>query len=123
MDKYNLGAMESEFADMIWEHTVDIPIPSGELVKLCEKKFSWKKSTTYTMLRRLCQREIFVNEDGYVRPLMTRDEFAARQSENFIDDTYGGSLPKFIAAFASRRKLTEKEIAELQALIDSSKEE
>ena len=107
-----------KFACLIWDN---IPIPSGELVKLCEKEFDWKKSTTYTMLRRLCDRGIFQNVDGVVSALLSQQEFQALQSEQFIHETFDGSLPKFLAAFSTRSKLTENEIDTLQKLIDSSR--
>lgn len=110
-----LGAMETRFANLIWDNE---PLPSGELVKLCEKELSWKKSTTYTILRRLCERGIFQNNDGIVTSLMSKKEFNALQSEKFVEETFDGSLPKFLIAFCMRKKLSEKEIAELQAFID-----
>ncbi len=118
MTDYRLGAMETRFAQMIWESA---PVSSGELVKLCEKELSWKKSTTYTMLRRLCERGIFKNEGGTVSALMSEQDFAALQSEKFVEETFAGSLPRFLTAFTSRNKLSEQEVAELQRLIDESR--
>jgi BlaI family penicillinase repressor len=112
---YKLGKMERRFADLIWDNE---PINSGELVKLCEKEFGWKKSTTYTMLRRLCDKGLFQNLDAVVSSILTREEFLTLQSEQFVDETFDGSLPLFLAAFAQRKHLTEKEIRELQKLID-----
>ncbi len=120
MEQYKLGEMEQKFADLIWHHA---PIPSGELVKLCEKELSWKKSTTYTMLKRLCNRGIFENQKGRVIALMSREDFTAAQGEQFLSETFGGSLPRFFAAFTRRNKLSAKEISELQQLIDQHKEE
>ena len=120
MEDYRLGAMETRFAELIWQHA---PVASGELVKLCQDAFGWKKSTTYTMLRRLCERGLFQNEGGTVSALMTPEAVSAVQSEAFVDETFGGSLPKFVAAFASRKKLSDKEIAALQALIDENRGE
>lgn len=114
MDDYKLGVMETKFADLMWERE---PISSGDLVKLCEKELTWKKSTTYTMLRRLCERGIFQNKNGMVTSLMSKQGFAALQSEKFIEETFNGSLPKFLAAFTQRKKLTDSEISELQRLI------
>ena len=99
------------------------PISSGELVKLCEKELTWKKSTTYTMLRRLCERRIFQNKNGAVSSLMSKQEFNALQSEKFVEETFAGSLPQFIAAFTLRKKLSEKEINELHRLIDEKRGE
>ncbi len=118
MTDYRLGAMETRFAQMIWASE---PVSSGELVKMCEKELSWKKSTTYTMLRRLCERGIFKNEGGTVTALMSEQDFAALQSEKFVEETFAGSLPRFLTAFTSRNKLSEKELAELQRLIDESR--
>ncbi|MCM1325413.1 MAG: BlaI/MecI/CopY family transcriptional regulator [Bacteroidales bacterium] len=120
MEQYKLGEMEQKFADLIWENA---PISSGELTKLCEKAFSWKRTTTYTMLKRLCDRGVFVNQNGSVSSLMTKDEFQAAQGEHFINETFDGSLPRFLAAFSRRKKLSEKEIAELKKLIDDYEEE
>mgnify|MGYP001136813963 CR=1 FL=1 len=118
MEEYKLGIMEMRFAQLIWEHE---PVSSGELVKLCEAQFGWKKSTTYTMLRRLCQRNIFQNEDGVVTSSMSREEFDALQSEKFVEEKFSGSLPRFLAAFTMRNKLSEKDINELMQLIDESR--
>jgi len=115
---YKLGAMETKFAELMWNNE---PISSGDLVKLCEKELAWKKSTTYTMLRRLCERGIFQNKDGIVSSLMSRQEFQALQSEQFVKETFDGSLPQFLAAFTLRKKLSEKEIDELRKLIDGNR--
>ena len=113
-----MGAVESRFADLIWEKE---PVESGELVKLAQQELEWKKSTTYTVLKRLCQRGLFQNTDGVVTSIISRAEYYALQSEKFVEDTFEGSLPAFLAAFTARKKLSEKEIAELQALIDASR--
>ena len=110
-----LGVIETHFADLIWDNE---PISSGELVKLCEKELSWKKSTTYTILRRLCERGIFQNINGTVTSLLSKNEFNAAQSEKFVEETFDGSLPKFLAAFSMRKKLSDAEIEELQRFID-----
>ncbi len=118
MSELRMGAIESRFADMIWENE---PVPSPELVKLAEQELSWKKSTTYTVLKRLCERGIFQNQGGMVTSLLSRQDFYAVQSEKFVEETFSGSLPAFLAAFTTRKKLSEEEIAELQALIDQSR--
>ena len=115
MSELRMGAIESHFADMIWENE---PVPSPELVKLAERELNWKKSTTYTVLKRLCERGIFQNRGGVVTSLISRQDFYAVQSEKFVEETFSGSLPAFLAAFTTRKKLSEEEIAELQALID-----
>ena len=115
MVEIKLGVVEAHFADLIWENE---PMSSGELVKLCERELHWKKSTTYTMLRRLCERGIFLNHQGTVTSKISKDEFIARQSEQFVEEAFDGSLPKFLTAFTMRRKLSEAEINELQDLIN-----
>ena len=118
MSELRMGAIESRFADMIWENE---PVPSPELVKLAERELKWKKSTTYTVLKRLCERGIFQNQRGVVTSLISRQDFYAVQSEKFVEETFSGSLPAFLAAFTTRKKLSEEEIAELQALIGQSR--
>ncbi|SFR62602.1 BlaI/MecI/CopY family transcriptional regulator [Anaeromicropila populeti] len=118
MIDYKLGVMESKFAELIWNHE---PIPSGDLVKLCDNELGWKKSTTYTMLRRLCQRKIFQNKDGIVSSILSKQAFHALQSEMFVKETFDGSLPKFLAAFTMRKKLSAKEISELQQIINRNR--
>ncbi len=118
MAQYKLGAVEASFAGIIWDNE---PLSSARLVKLCEERLSWKKSTTYTILRRLCQRGIFQNRDGVVSSRVSREEFAALQSREFLDEAFGGSLPKFLAAFAGSKPLTGEEIDQLQKLIDRSR--
>jgi len=119
MEKYKLGEMEQKFADLIWQNE---PITSRELTELCAKEFEWKRTTTYTMLKRLCDRELFENQKGTVSSLMTKDEFLGRQGEKFLEESFEGSLPQFLAAFTRRKKLSDKEILEIQRLIDEHKE-
>lgn len=119
MDDLRLGDMEEKFADMIWQKA---PVPSGELVKLCESEFGWKKSTTYTMLRRLCERGIFANSGGTVETLINKEDFLLMQGQRFLDDNFGGSVPKFLAAFTDRKKLSQKEINEIKKLIEETEE-
>lgn len=119
MEDLKLGVVETRFADIIWQNE---PIASGELVKMCEKELSWKKSTTYTVLKKLCEKGIFKNEKGIVSSLMTKDEFNSLQSEKFVEDTFGGSLPAFIAAFTKRKNLTVEEVAQLRRMVDSFEE-
>lgn len=117
MAEYRLGEVEMQFATLIWEHE---PIASGDLVKLCEKELNWKKSTTYTCLKRLCEKGIFQNENGAVTSLFSKDEFVAKQSEQFVEDTFKGSLPSFVAAFCSQKKLSKAEIDELKRIIEEN---
>ena len=115
MSELRMGAIESRFADMIWENE---PVPSPELVKLAERELKWKKSTTYTVLKRLCERGIFQNRGGVVTSLISRQDFYAVQSEKFVEETFSGSLPAFLAAFSSRKSLTPEEIAQIRRMID-----
>ena len=115
MDGYKLGVVETRFAELIWQHE---PLTSGELVKLCEQELQWKKSTTYTVLKKLCEHGIFQNENGTVTSLLSQEDYNAVQSEKFVEDTFGGSLPAFLAAFSTRKSLSEKDIAEIQRMID-----
>lgn len=110
-----LGEIEARFADIIWQNE---PLHSRVLAELAEKELSWKKSTTYTILKRLCERGIFQNSNGTVTSLVSKEEFHALQSEKFVDETFHGSLPAFLAAFGSRKKLSEEEIRELTKLIE-----
>ena len=115
MDERKLGLVEARFADLIWENA---PISSGALVRLCEGELGWKKSTTYTVLKKLCQRGMFRNEGGEVTALISREEFFAAQSRRFVEESFDGSLPAFIAAFAAGKGLTAREIAEIRTMID-----
>ena len=120
MNEQKLGVVETRYADIIWNNA---PLPSRDLVSLCQKELNWKKPTTYTVLRKLCERGLFQNMDGIVSVLVSREEFYAMQSEKFVEDTFSGSLPAFLAAFTRRKQLTPKEIAEIRQLIDAIGEE
>ena len=120
MEYRKLGVVETRFAELIWSHA---PISSGELVKLCLQELEWKKSTTYTVLKKLCNQGIFCTEEGLVTVLVSKDDFYAMQSEKFVEETFEGSLPAFIAAFASRKKPSEAELAEIRKLLDAFSEE
>ena len=116
MAEYRLGEVESIFADIFWKNE---PRTSRRLAALAAQRLSWKRTTTYTILKRLCDRGLFQNQEGTVTSLLSREEFYARQSEQFVEDTFQGSLPAFLAAFGSRKKLSDAEIDELQKVIDS----
>ena len=116
MSSNRLGIMEERFADIIWDNA---PILSGELVKLAEQKLGWKKSTVYTVLRRFSQKGVFLNENGVVRPLLTREEYKISQAEQIVNDHFQSSLPSFIAAFTSRNKLSEEDLQSIRRIIDS----
>ena len=118
MSELKMGVVESHFADIIWQRE---PLSSAELVKLAEQELQWKKSTTYTVLKRLCDRGIFQNQDGTVTSVISKQDFYALQSERFVEDTFSGSLPAFLTAFTARKKLSQEEIEQLQKMIDQSR--
>lgn len=120
MSDYQMGTVESKFADIIWENE---PISSTELSKHSEEILKWKKSTTYTVLKRLCDKGIFQNIKGTVTSLISKQEFYSLQSEKFVEETFDGSLPAFLAAFSKRKKLSADEISEIRKMIDSYKED
>lgn len=120
MNHIELATVQEHFADIVWANE---PIASGELVKICEKELNWKKPTTYTVLRKLCEKGLLQNVDGIVSSLISKDEFYSSKSEQIIEDSYEGSLPAFIAAFTSRKKLSKNEIDEIQQMIDAYKKE
>ena len=120
MAQIELGEVQEAFAHIVWEHE---PVGSGELVKICEKELNWKKPTTYTVLRKLCEKGLFQNLNGTVTSVISREDFYSAKSERFVEDTFDGSLPAFIAAFISRKNLTAKEAEEIQKMIDTFKKE
>lgn len=111
-----LGAVQERFADLVWANE---PVGSGELVKICEKELNWKKPTTYTVLRKLCEKGLLQNQNGIVSSLISKEAFYSAKSEQIIADSYQGSLPSFIAAFISRNDLTKEEADEIQKMIDT----
>lgn len=115
MPDHHLGEIEARFAEIIWENE---PLSSRRLAELALEKLNWKRTTTYTVLKRLCDKGLFQNQGGTVTALVSREEFYARQSERFVEDTFQGSLPAFLAAFGSRKKLSDSEIDQLQKIID-----
>ena len=120
MREFALGAVQLRFANLVWEHE---PISSGALVKLCEAQFQWKKPTTYTVLRKLCEKGLLQNLDGIVSSCISHDDFYADRSRELLDDAYHGSLPAFVAAFLSQKRLSRDEIKEIQDMIDSYRAE
>ena len=118
METIELGAAQERFADIVWANE---PLNSGDLVQICEKELGWNKSTTYTVLRMLCQKGLFQNVKSIVSALVTREEYYASKSEKIVNDSYKGSLPAFIAAFTSKRQMTAKEVDEIQKMIDAYK--
>lgn len=115
MGDMKLGAIETRFAEIIWANA---PLTTGKLIKLCADELQWKRTTTYTVLKKLCEKGIFKTENSLVTTVISRQEFEGMQSEQFVEETFRGSLPAFLTAFNSRKKLSDAEIDELQRLID-----
>ncbi len=117
MDRENLKLCESDYRFMrvVWDHA---PVSSGELVKLCAGELGWKKPTTYTVLRKLCERGFVKNENAVVSVLIPRERVQVYQSERFVDHVFGGSLPQLLVSFLGGRPLSEKEAAEIREIID-----
>ena len=120
MEQYRLGEMEKKFAEIIWSSA---PLTTRKLVEIREKEFGWKRTTTYTMLKRLCERGIFANKNGTVVTLISKEDFTFEQSSIFINETFDGSLPMFLTLFSKNKKLTADEINEIQLMIDRYREE
>lgn len=118
MGEWKMGPVETRFAEIIWERE---PVSSTELVRLAEEALGWKKSTTYTVLKRLCDRGLFQNQGGAVTSLISRETYDTAQSRQFVEESFSGSLPAFLTAFTRRSRLTEEEISQLQALIDQNR--
>lgn len=120
MPEMQMGAIEARFADIIWSHE---PVTAAQIAKYAEAELGWKKTTSYTALKRLCDKGIFQNEKGNVTSLVTREQFYAAQSERFLDETYNGSLPAFIAAFARRKSISREDLAQIRAMLDAYEQE
>ena len=120
MEKFKLTKSQAKFAELIWENT---PISSSELVKIAECEMHWKKSTTYTVLKKLCEKGIFQNENATVSDILTREEFYSGHSRSYVEDTFGGSLPKFLLSFIGGKHLSENQAEELKRLIDEHSED
>ena len=114
-----MGSVESDFADIIWSNE---PITSSELAKISEQRLKWKKTTSFTVLKRLCDKGIFKNEKGTVTSLISRSDFYSMQSNNYVEENFNGSLPAFLAAFSKRKKLSADEVAQLRKMIDEYEE-
>ena len=117
MPELQMGAIESRFADMIWNSE---PVSGAELVKRAEAAFGWKRTTTYTVLKRLCEKGIFQNNGGTVTSLLSKEEYYARQSNRYVEETFAGSLPAFFAAFTRGKTLTTEEREEIRRMIDEA---
>lgn len=119
MKEIQLGVIEAKFADMIWERE---PITSSELVKLSAAELNWKRTTTHTVIRRLCDKGLFRNDNGMLHAVISRQEFYACQSRKYVDETFKGSLPAFIATFTKYNSLTSDEAEEIRKIIDEAEE-
>ena len=119
MEEYSLGAVESRFAELVWANA---PLSTNELIRICDQELGWKRTTTYTVLKKFIERGIFDNQNRVVVVLISKEEFYAKQSELYIERSFGGSLPSFLAAFTSKRTLSEKEIEEIEHIINGRKE-
>ncbi len=119
MTEIQLGVIEARYADMIWEHE---PVSSSELVKMTAVEFNWKRTTAHNVLRRLIDKGLFKNENGLVTAVISREEFYSRQSKKYVQDTFAGSLPAFIAAFTKNNRLTAEEAEAIHKMIDCAEE-
>lgn len=119
MNDLKPGTAEAKFADIIWENE---PLTSSELAKKGEALLGWKKNTSFTVLKRLCNKGIFHNNNGTVTSLYSRNEYFSMQSEKFVNELFSGSLPAFVAAFTSRKKLSKEEVRMLHEMIDGYEE-
>lgn len=115
MSELQMGTAETRFAEIIWNNE---PISSTELAKMAETELQWKKTTSYTVLKRLCDKGIFQNIKGIVTSVISREDFFSMQSQKFVDETFSGSLPAFLAAFTKRKALTSEEISELRRMVE-----
>ena len=120
MADWKLGPIEARFAEIIWQNA---PLTTAQLIAICARELGWKRTTTYTVLKKLSEKGLFRTEDSMVTALVTRQEFEAKQSQQFVEETFSGSLPAFVAAFASQKKLSDSEIDQLQALIEAMRGE
>ncbi|MBQ8683913.1 MAG: BlaI/MecI/CopY family transcriptional regulator [Clostridia bacterium] len=116
MHEWRLGVVESRFADIVWQHA---PLTTARLVSLCAEELDWKRTTTYTVLKRFIDRGIFRNEGGTVTVCISREDFYTRQTHEFVEQSFAGSLPAFLAAFTAGKSLTAEEVADIRRLIDS----
>lgn len=120
MSELQMGAVEARFADIIWSNE---PITAAQLAKKADEALKWKKTTSYTALKRLCDKGIFRNDGGVVTSVISRDEYQARQSQRFLEDTFDGSLPAFLAAFTRKGLISASELAQIRRMLDAYEQE
>lgn len=118
MNNCRLSQSEEKFAELVWQNE---PIGSGKLVKLCKNELMWEKSTTYTVLKKLCEKGVLQNQNAIITSLIKKNDFYTGQSRRFVEDTFDGSLPRFLTAFIGGKKLSTSQAAELKRLIDEHK--
>ena len=119
MAKVTIGVVEAHFADIVWEHA---PLTTRHLVDLCAEELNWKRTTTYTVLKKLGEKGFFQLKDGVVSTLVSREEYYASQSEKFVSETFDGSLPAFFAAFTKRKSISQEELAQIRQMLDAFEE-
>lgn len=115
MDIPKIHESEYRFCLIMWQYE---PVSSVELVKLCQEQLGWKRTTTYTVIKRLGERGILINENGLIRSLVTKDEAQAYEIDELVEKKFEGSLPAFIAAFTKRQQMSDDELDEIQHMID-----
>lgn len=115
MDTPKVFESEYRFCLILWEHE---PVKSSELVNLCQEQLGWKPTTTYTVIKRLSERGVLKNENTIVTSLVSKDEVQAAEINEMVEKTFEGSLPAFVAAFTKHQKISEKELDEVQRMID-----
>lgn len=118
METPKIFEKEYKFCLILWEHE---PIRSGDLAKLCEEQLGWKTTTTYTVIKRLSDRGVLKNENMTVTSLISKDEVQASEIDEFVEEKFEGSLPAFFAAFTKRQKISERELDEIQEMIDRAR--
>jgi predicted transcriptional regulator len=118
METPKIFEKEYKFCLILWDHE---PIRSGDLARLCEEQLGWKPTTTYTVIKRLSERGVLKNENMTVTSLISKDEVQAAEIDGFVEEKFDGSLPAFFAAFTKRQKISEKDLDEIQAMIDKAR--
>ena len=118
MESPKIFEKEYQFCLILWENE---PIRSGDLAKLCEERLGWKPTTTYTVIKRLSERGVVKNENMTVTSLISKDEAQAAEIDGFVEEKFSGSIPDFIAAFTKRQRISEKDLDEIQAMIDKAR--
>ena len=119
MADLKLGPIETRFAHIVWDHA---PMTTAQLIKLCGEQLQWKRTTTYTVLKKFTEKGLFRMENGAVTVLMTREAYESAQSAEFVEETFRGSLPAFVAAFTRSKSISPEQLQELRQLLDEYEE-